>query len=58
MLQWGSDLQSEHEQFILVHCGGEVPVFVTDFPAEVKPFYARDNGDGSGTVCVCVCVCV
>ncbi|XP_072170746.1 asparaginyl-tRNA synthetase-like [Diadema setosum] len=42
---WGIDLQTEHERFLVQHCGG-VPVFVTDFPAEIKPFYSRDNGDG------------
>ncbi|XP_071489676.1 asparaginyl-tRNA synthetase-like [Diadema antillarum] len=42
---WGIDLQTEHERFLVQHCDG-VPVFVTDFPAEIKPFYSRDNGDG------------
>ena len=28
------------------HCGNGVPVFVTDYPAEIKPFYARRNDDG------------
>ena len=40
--QWGSDLRSEHEQYLLSHCG-QRPLFVTDFPAPVRPFYAKRN---------------
>ncbi|XP_047676976.1 probable asparagine--tRNA ligase, mitochondrial isoform X3 [Tachysurus fulvidraco] len=42
--EWGCDLQTEHEKYIVQHCGN-VPVFVTDYPYELKPFYARDNQD-------------
>ncbi|XP_062873046.1 probable asparagine--tRNA ligase, mitochondrial [Trichomycterus rosablanca] len=42
--EWGSDLQTEHEKYIVQHCG-DVPVFVTDYPYSLKPFYARDNQD-------------
>ncbi|XP_034024363.1 probable asparagine--tRNA ligase, mitochondrial [Thalassophryne amazonica] len=41
---WGCDLQTEHEKYLVKHCG-DVPVFVTDYPYELKPFYARDNQD-------------
>uniref|UniRef100_A0A8B9JAA3 asparagine--tRNA ligase n=1 Tax=Astyanax mexicanus TaxID=7994 RepID=A0A8B9JAA3_ASTMX len=41
---WGCDLQTEHEKFLVKHCG-DVPVFVTDYPYDLKPFYARDNQD-------------
>lgn len=41
---WGSDLQTEHEKYLVKHCGN-VPVFVTDYPYDLKPFYARDNQD-------------
>ncbi|XP_053725977.1 probable asparagine--tRNA ligase, mitochondrial [Synchiropus splendidus] len=41
---WGCDLQTEHEKFLVQHCG-DVPVFVTDYPYDLKPFYARDNQD-------------
>ncbi|XP_065830350.1 asparaginyl-tRNA synthetase-like [Oscarella lobularis] len=44
--KWGCDLQSEHERFIVRYCNN-TPVFVTDFPIELKPFYARDNGDNT-----------
>ncbi|KAM3615844.1 uncharacterized protein V6R79_008626 [Siganus canaliculatus] len=42
--QWGCDLQTEHEKYLVKHCGN-IPVFVTDYPYDLKPFYARDNGD-------------
>eukprot|EP00057_Strongylocentrotus_purpuratus_P031437 XP_784585.4 PREDICTED: probable asparagine--tRNA ligase, mitochondrial isoform X1 [Strongylocentrotus purpuratus] len=41
---WGIDLHSEHETFLVHHCGN-VPVFVVDYPKDIKPFYARQNGD-------------
>ncbi|CAL8374935.1 unnamed protein product [Gadus morhua 'NCC'] len=41
---WGCDLQTEHEKFLVKHCGN-LPVFVTDYPYDLKPFYARDNLD-------------
>jgi len=44
-LQWGCDLQTEHEKYLVKHCG-EVPVFVINFPYDLKPFYMRDNEDG------------
>ncbi|MHB8709128.1 MAG: asparagine--tRNA ligase [Desulfuromonadales bacterium] len=42
---WGCDLQSEHERFLTeqVVTG---PLFVTDYPAELKAFYMRLNDDG------------
>ena len=42
---WGCDLQTEHERYIceeVYHC----PVFLTDYPAEIKSFYMRLNDDG------------
>ncbi|KAE8295005.1 putative asparagine--tRNA ligase, mitochondrial [Larimichthys crocea] len=41
---WGCDLQTEHEKYLVKHCGN-IPVFVTDYPYDLKPFYARDNED-------------
>ncbi|KAM6987917.1 asparaginyl-tRNA synthetase isoform 2-T2 [Tautogolabrus adspersus] len=41
---WGCDLQTEHEKYLVKHCGN-IPVFVTDYPYNLKPFYARDNQD-------------
>jgi len=43
--EWGADLQSEHERFLTEeYCKG--PVFVYDWPLEIKPFYMRQNDDG------------
>uniref|UniRef100_A0A3B4YNH3 Asparaginyl-tRNA synthetase 2, mitochondrial n=1 Tax=Seriola lalandi dorsalis TaxID=1841481 RepID=A0A3B4YNH3_SERLL len=42
--RWGCDLQTEHEKYLVKHCGN-IPVFVTDYPYDLKPFYARDNQD-------------
>ncbi|KAH9854186.1 asparaginyl-tRNA synthetase [Lenzites betulinus] len=42
---WGRGLQSEHERWLAEeHVRG--PVFVTDYPAALKPFYMRANADG------------
>jgi len=42
---WGCDLQTEHERYLAErHFGG--PVFVTDYPKEIKAFYMRMNEDG------------
>lgn len=43
-VDWGCDLQTEHEKYLVKHCGN-IPVFVTDYPYDLKPFYARDNED-------------
>lgn len=44
-VHWGSDLQTEHERFLTeqIFAG---PVFVTDYPKEIKSFYMRLNDDG------------
>lgn len=42
---WGRDLQTEHERYLTEeHC--RRPVFVTDYPKEIKAFYMRANEDG------------
>lgn len=42
---WGSDLQTEHERYLTEQVFGR-PVFVTDYPKEIKSFYMRQNDDG------------
>jgi len=42
---WGVDLQSEHERF-LVEKHFKKPVILTDYPKEIKSFYMRQNDDG------------
>ena len=44
-VEWGSDLQSEHERFLSEQSIGR-PVIVTDYPKEIKAFYMRINDDG------------
>uniref|UniRef100_A0A8Q3SHT5 asparagine--tRNA ligase n=2 Tax=Hominidae TaxID=9604 RepID=A0A8Q3SHT5_HUMAN len=44
-LQWGADLRTEHEKYLVKHCGN-IPVFVINYPLTLKPFYMRDNEDG------------
>ena len=42
---WGKDLQSEHERF-LTETVFQKPVFLTDYPKEIKAFYMKQNPDG------------
>jgi asparaginyl-tRNA synthetase len=42
---WGCDLQTEHERY-LTEQHFQRPVFVTDYPKEIKAFYMRLNDDG------------
>ncbi len=44
-VSWGCDLQTEHERYLTeqVYCK---PVFVTDYPKDIKAFYMRMNDDG------------
>lgn len=44
-VEWGMDLQTEHERY-LTEKVFERPVFVTDWPREIKAFYMRLNDDG------------
>jgi len=44
-VEWGADLQTEHERFLTEeHVGG--PVVVTNYPEKIKSFYMRLNDDG------------
>lgn len=44
-VSWGVDLQTEHERFLTEKIYKK-PVFVTDYPKEIKSFYMRVNEDG------------
>ncbi len=44
-VKWGIDMQTEHERYLTEEVFGK-PVFVTDYPAEIKAFYMRLNDDG------------
>ncbi len=44
-VEWGIDLQTEHERYITEQVFKK-PVFVTDYPKEIKAFYMRMNDDG------------
>lgn len=47
---WGRPLQSEHERW-LAETLIQGPLFVTDYPAHLKPFYMRVNSDGKTVAC-------
>ena len=50
-VEWGIDLQTEHERYITEKIYKK-PVFVTDYPKDIKAFYMRMNDDGK-TVAAC-----
>jgi asparaginyl-tRNA synthetase len=45
-VKWGNDLQTEHERYLTEKIFNK-PVFVTDYPKEIKAFYMRLNDDNS-----------
>ncbi|GBG73626.1 hypothetical protein CBR_g16969 [Chara braunii] len=45
-VEWGRDLQSEHERYITEVVFKGRPVIVTNYPKECKAFYMRENEDG------------
>ncbi len=44
-VEWGTDLQTEHERYLTEQVFKR-PVFVTDYPKDIKAFYMRLNDDG------------
>jgi len=44
-VEWGCDLATEHERYITEQIYNK-PVFVTDYPKEIKSFYMKQNPDG------------
>jgi len=53
-VSWGIDLQTEHERYLTEEIFKK-PVFVTDYPREIKAFYMRLNDDGK-TVAAADCL--
>ena len=53
-VEWGIDLQTEHERYLTEQVFNK-PVFVTDYPKEIKAFYMRMNDDGK-TVAAADCL--
>jgi len=53
-VEWGTDLQTEHERYLTEQVFRK-PVFVTDYPKEIKAFYMRLNDDGK-TVAAADCL--
>ncbi len=44
-VHWGTDIQTEHERYLSEKIFGK-PVFVTDYPKDIKAFYMKQNPDG------------
>ena len=53
-VEWGIDLQTEHERYLTEEIFKK-PIFVTDYPKDIKAFYMRLNDDGK-TVAACDCL--
>ena len=43
-VEWGTDLQKEHENYLVEHHKG--PVILTNYPKDIKAFYMKQNEDG------------
>ena len=50
-VSWGCDLQTEHERYLTEQVYKR-PVFVTDYPKEIKAFYMKQNDDGKTVAAV------
>lgn len=50
-VSWGADLQTEHERYLTEEVFKH-PVFVTDYPKEIKAFYMKLNDDGKTVAAV------
>ena len=53
-IEWGMDLQSEHERYLTEEVV-KGPMFLTDYPKEIKAFYMKENADGK-TVAAADCL--
>ena len=50
-IYWGMDLQSEHERYLCEKIA-KGPLFLTDYPKEIKAFYMKENPDGKTVAAV------
>lgn len=50
-IEWGMDLMTEHERYITEQVV-DGPVFLTDYPKDIKAFYMRQNDDGKTVAAV------
>lgn len=50
-IYWGIDLQTEHERYLTEQVAGG-PMFLTDYPKEIKSFYMKQNSDGKTVAAV------
>lgn len=50
-IYWGMDLQSEHERYLCENIA-KGPLFLTDYPKEIKAFYMKENPDGKTVAAV------
>ena len=50
-VEWGCDLQTEHERYLTEKLYKK-PVFVTDYPKDIKAFYMKLNEDGKTVAAV------
>ena len=48
--EYGEDIAKEHEKYITEYFGG--PVFITDWPKDIKAFYMKQNSDGKTVAAV------
>ena len=53
-VSWGIDLQTEHERYLCEQIFKK-PVFVTDYPMDIKAFYMKQNPDGKTVACPTFC---
>lgn len=44
-IKWGDSISTEQERWLAENVGKDLPIFVTDYPAEIKPFYMRPNSN-------------
>jgi len=45
-VEWGIDLATEHERYLVEEAFNRTPLIVTDYPKDIKAFYMRLNDDG------------